>query len=223
MNVSLHRVRQALRVTLAVTAFSASTLSSCAVDPGAHVIGAPSTTQNPSVGSAASPPASATASSSRPPEEPGTPGSGAVDPDGPVTVEPTAETGTPAPERTPGTRPAPGNSTFTTYGQSELVTALNKSRRELGLAPVRFEPRLAQLAEACARKNLEARTLSHCGYETLWGTNSTARLDPDKVISVWFHSPKHREVLTGPVLTMGGGAIVTDGVRVVAALRVGRP
>ncbi|WP_412538444.1 CAP domain-containing protein [Longispora sp. K20-0274] len=120
--------------------------------------------------------------------------------------------------RTSAPVPARDQSGVTVRGRSELVTALNARRQAMGLKPVAYSAELSTAAEDCSRKSLAAGTLTHCGYEVLamGGPNMTV----DQLITMWFNSPPHKAALTHGTSTRAGGAIVSDGKSLVAAIRI---
>ncbi|GIG57811.1 hypothetical protein Lfu02_21830 [Longispora fulva] len=115
-------------------------------------------------------------------------------------------------------QPARDQSGVTVRGRSELVTALNVKRQAMRLKPVAYNANLSALGEDCARKSLAAGKMTHCGYEVLamGGPNMTV----DQLIAMWFNSPPHKAALTHPTSTIAGGAIVSNGRNVVAAIRI---
>ena len=99
-----------------------------------------------------------------------------------------------------------------------MLVLLNQRRRALGLTEVKLGAKQQQAAEACVKKNLDAGTFNHCGYEVLWA--STVNSPPEHMIEVWFNSPGHREALTHPTSRNAGPAIVWNGRRQVAAINI---
>ena len=101
---------------------------------------------------------------------------------------------------------------------ARLIRLLNERRRTLGLVEVKESPDLVKAAQACSRRNLEARTLSHCGHEVLFkGGEGTS---PERIVDAWFSSEGHRNALTYTSSRNAGGAMVIADGQLVAAINI---
>jgi uncharacterized protein YkwD len=104
--------------------------------------------------------------------------------------------------------------------QHELVTELNRRRVQMGLKPLTYSPAMAEQSAGCAERNLIDNTLTHCGYECLAGVGKWA--SAAYVLNLWWHSPKHKTVLTAKNLRYAGGAMVYGNGHAIEALTVGK-
>jgi uncharacterized protein YkwD len=112
--------------------------------------------------------------------------------------------------------PAPAESLVGVLTESAIVRQTNLARQRAGVAPLRFNPLLNQVARAYAMRMAREDRMSHtlggqdaaarltaAGYHfRAWGENITWNYhDATAVMQGWMNSPGHRKNILDPTFT----------------------
>lgn len=130
---------------------------------------------------------------------------------------PAADRPSPAPGPAPASAKCPASAEAAAY-QAHILSATNALRAQNGLPSLRASPSLARVAQAHACDNAAQQSYSHAGSD---GSTLTDRLargryklgraaentglgfagNPERMMSFWVNSPRHRDNLLDPGVT----------------------